>query len=549
MSLTGDIRSFSLSAIGRLLHQEKKTGILSVHSGDRETKIYFRAGDIVFISGALAAELSLGALLKEKKLVTDAEIDLSLEIAKSENKRLGVVFLEKGFISQKKLVNILNYQFKEAISNVLTWRAGSFSYEDGIEGFVEDIRLKLDPIRLVAEAEKWKSYRSLIPNDRVIFHIKAGALKADRFSADGSLRVMLLIDGKRDVAKIIAESGLSRLAVYRALSALAAQDAIEVQGTAGAPGTGAGHDMAVIVGYYLEVIHAVTTDISLELGEKKAYGMLLNALENAPASHLLAGAVVPGDSPGENTGRVCERLVKSGSPVGTASLEAAFKAVIFHLLREKYHVLGFKAVRNTLLRLITSAERLQDETGSVAESVLPFFRTLAGDKGLFSGKKALSTGGGTTEAGADASKGAGQSLEKTGGAAIIAFYSRVIQMVTHEMETEIGGKVYALLNRIMENSEYYDRFLSQYRVDDGIQENVERIRGHIAREGHRLAKNSFVSGFQQVLIALLTEEQRLLGEKSARATVHKIEGFLANISEDTFRPLIMNLIPTLKRII
>ncbi|MBW2677898.1 MAG: DUF4388 domain-containing protein, partial [Deltaproteobacteria bacterium] len=74
MSLTGDIQTFSLSAIGRLLHQEKKTGILKVRSGRNETKIYFRAGDIVFISGALAAELSLGALLKEKNLVTDDEI-------------------------------------------------------------------------------------------------------------------------------------------------------------------------------------------------------------------------------------------------------------------------------------------------------------------------------------------------------------------------------------------------------------------------------------------------------------------------------------------
>ena len=62
MPLTGDIQTFALSAIGRLLHQEKKTGILKVSSRERETSIYFRAGDIVFISGALAAELSLGAL-------------------------------------------------------------------------------------------------------------------------------------------------------------------------------------------------------------------------------------------------------------------------------------------------------------------------------------------------------------------------------------------------------------------------------------------------------------------------------------------------------
>ena len=78
MPLTGDIHTFSLAAIGRLLNQEKKTGILKVSSREGETHIYFRKGDIVFISGDLAAELSLGALLKEKSLVTDEQIDACL---------------------------------------------------------------------------------------------------------------------------------------------------------------------------------------------------------------------------------------------------------------------------------------------------------------------------------------------------------------------------------------------------------------------------------------------------------------------------------------
>ena len=77
MPLTGDIQTFALSAIGRLLHQEKKTGILKVSSRERETSIYFRAGDIVFISGALAAEHSLGAVKQGRfaKALRDGSVE------------------------------------------------------------------------------------------------------------------------------------------------------------------------------------------------------------------------------------------------------------------------------------------------------------------------------------------------------------------------------------------------------------------------------------------------------------------------------------------
>ena len=54
MPIQGDIQTYSLSAIGKLLHDEKKTGILNVSSADSVNSIYFKQGRIVFISGDLA---------------------------------------------------------------------------------------------------------------------------------------------------------------------------------------------------------------------------------------------------------------------------------------------------------------------------------------------------------------------------------------------------------------------------------------------------------------------------------------------------------------
>jgi len=549
MPLTGDIQTFSLSAVGRLLHQEKKTGILKVSSRDRETNIYFRAGDIVFISGALAAELSLGALLKEKKLVTEKEIADSLDSARQENKRLGVVLMENGLVSQEKLVQMLNYQFKEAISAVLTWREGTFVYKDGLNGFVEDIRLKLDPIRLVAEAEKWKAYRSLIPNDHVVFQIKEGALQSDSFSTEGALRVMLLIDGKRDVARIIAETGLPRLGVYRALTALAEQNAVELSGAAQSSQPNSLPDLTSVLQYYLPTIHDITNIMARALGEKKANSMLARSLKRSFEDGNLVEAVGYGGNPEENTRRIYDHLQKQGRAVNGRQLEWDFKKAIFFLLQEEYLVLGFKAVRDTIGRLLESSEHRNGGAQEIDGRMLPFYRALAQDEGYFKGRKNVSDTSGLPEPKQDSHDDPEPGMERVGGAAIIALYSRIIQTVMQEMEAEIGSKAEVLLSAIIEKSEYHDKFLSQYRVGDDVQTNVSRIRDHISREGYRLGKSSFISGFQQTLTELLLAKKQLLGKKSASATVRNIETFLSTIAREEFRPLAMNLMTTIKRII
>ena len=549
MPLTGDIQTFALSAIGRLLHQEKKTGILKVRSRERETSIYFRAGDIVFISGALAAELSLGALLKDKQLVTDKDIEDALSIARSENKRLGVVLMENGLVSQEKLVQMLNYQFKEAISAVLTWRKGAFVYEDGLQGFVEDIRLKLDPIRLVAEAEKWKAYRSLIPNDHVVFQIKEGALQADSFSTDGALRVMLLIDGKRDVSQIIADTGLPRLGVYRALTALATQGAIEVSGATQMSQIGSSQDPAIVAQYYMNTIHDITTIIALELGEKKAHSILTKSLRRSLDNGPLIDMVIPGGDPDENTRRICEYLKQEDTATDGRALEGAFKKTVYYLLQEEYHVLGFKAARDAIGRLVESADLLEGAVKEIADRMLPFYRMLAEHEGYFKGEKSFSDTSGSPQENEDRHEDLKPTMDKIGGAAIIALYSRIIQTVVHEMEAEIGSKADVLLSTIIKKSEYYDKFLSQYRVSDDVQTNVNRIREHISKEGYRLGKSSFISGFQQTLTDLLLVKKQLLGDKSVRASIVKIEQFVSTIAQAEFRPLAMNLVTTIKRII
>lgn len=364
MPLTGSTRTFSLSAIVRLIHTEAKTGVLKVTRGENTAGLYFKNGEIVFISGELTQDLSLSSLLKAGKITSEENIQKSLEIARTTVKRLETVLLELGYIPQNKLANILRYQFKEVLANVLTWDEGEFNYTDGIGDYFEDLRLQIDPIRLMADAQKWREYRSLIPNDQAVFQIKAG-IKPDSLSGDRFSRVMLLINGQRNVAQIIAETGLSRLAVYSALTALASR-----------------------------------------------------------------GAIVRSEAPN--------------------------------------------------------------------------------------------------------------------GAIIIAFYSKVIQMLMRDLKNEVGAKALDLLANILMRSEYYDIFLSQFDIQNSIGANAERIQEHIRTQGHKLGKQGMVRAFQLVLLALMQEQKRLLGDKAARISLIKLKEHLADPAQKNYRPLADHLVAFLQ---
>jgi hypothetical protein len=547
MSIQGDIQTFSLSAIGRMIHDEKKTGILSVSSGDFVTRIYFNQGGIVFISGDLAEELSLGALLKADKLVQETEIQKALEIAAKSNKRLGVVLIEQGCVTKEDLVKVLNLQFKEAISKALTWKEGTFVYTDGLDGYVEDIRLDMDPIRLVAEAERWKEYRILIPNDQVVFQIKDVELRPTSLSTEGVYDVMLLADGNRTVAQIIQATGKTRIAVYRALTSLFVQGIIERKKTPEDIKKGKQISAEAIMLFFLPLIKEIVSDISTEMGSKKAASILAGSIASSPHYDTFLQEIRLEDTTNTMVKNIRDRIGRSSKPVKSTDLATGLKNTIVQILKQEHQLLGLKAVNNTLRRTISLIESMPAEQKIIAGSFMPLLAKLFASEKDSPGTEdvfARTTSDGVVTDGTSGIQA--PNLSNIGGAVIIAFYSRIAQVLINDLEENLGAKTHALFDTILKNSEYHQEFLCRFHVADDTAATVESIRRHISNEGYRLSKMSFIKGFQQVLIELLLEERRLLGDKSTRASLSKINRFLSDPKQRDLMPLSMYFVSTIE---
>jgi hypothetical protein len=179
--------------------------------------------------------------------------------------------------------------------------------------------------------------------------------------------------------------------------------------------------------------------------------------------------------------------------------------------------------------------------------VIAFLNTLVDDEKLHVGTEGSFNGMATNgETKSDHNAIPFPRISQIGGAAVIAFYSRIIQIIMDDLENSIGSKSGELIRKTLESSVYYEKFLSQFNVRDDVKTNVERIRQYISEKGYRLGKISFVNGFQQVLIELLRGEKHLLGAKPTHASIMKLESIASTLKQKEFRYLTEHLMLTIK---
>ena len=301
-----------------------------------------------------------------------------------------------------------------------------------------------------------------------------------------------------------------------------------------------------IMQFFLKLAVEILADLAMELGKKKSEAILENGIEATTYHELFRQTINVAESTEINIQRMNAWMMEQHRDISSKDLFNGFKSIITFLLREEYHLLGAKSLKTTVQRLVEIADAAPQEERRIATPVAVLLnrvlhdqRELVGTDGSFSG---LTTDNETNAGLVDVPF---PHLSQIEGATIIAFYSRILQMIMDDLEGSIGSKSNELMLKIVSSSQYNDKFLSQFNVKDDVKTNVERIRQYISDKGYRLSKASFIKGFQQVLFELLREERLLLGDRSARASILKIERLVPILKQNEFKWLAENLLRTI----
>jgi tetratricopeptide (TPR) repeat protein len=225
MAIKGSLKEASLPDVLQLLSMGQKTGCLSVADRNNFGYVYFDHGYITYASIVNRRD-RLGDILVKGGLITPEQLQAGIDRQSHErDKRLGELLVSMASISRPDLERYMRVQIEEAVYYLFTWISGTFSFEADVQPEEQDFLVRITPESLLLEGarrvDEWSLIEKKIPSFDLIFVVDRPRLAASGVSLTAEQqRLLPLLDGKRDVARLIDDSGLLEFDVGKALYGL-----------------------------------------------------------------------------------------------------------------------------------------------------------------------------------------------------------------------------------------------------------------------------------------------------------------------------------------
>jgi hypothetical protein len=234
MALAGTLKDFGIADILQLIAQQQKTGVLHLRSKDQEVKVGFVEGAIVSAESATRKKRDLfGHLLVRAELITEAQLEMALETQKRSLQRLGDCLISQGVLTKDQYRRMAQLQFNETLYRLFTWKSGTYEFE---QGPVHHDTHDLEPVRAESVlmegfrmVDEWPVIRKRIPRYDLVFAPGKSLPPEFEVAASGEFvsigpserRLAVLVNGYRDVRKLIDLSCLGEFETCKALCNLA----------------------------------------------------------------------------------------------------------------------------------------------------------------------------------------------------------------------------------------------------------------------------------------------------------------------------------------
>jgi len=225
MAIKGSLSEASLPDVLQLLAMGKKSGCLSVTHRQNFGYIYFDKGRICYASIVNRRD-RLGDILVKNGLITQAQLDQCVAVQnRQRDKRLGEILVEREFIAREELHRYIRIQIEEAVYYLFTWNQGTFNFEADVAPDEQDFQVSINPESLLLEGarrvDEWSLIEKKIPSFDLVFEVDRNRLQESAAELTVEQETLVrLIDGKRDVAGLVDESGLGEFDAGKSLYGL-----------------------------------------------------------------------------------------------------------------------------------------------------------------------------------------------------------------------------------------------------------------------------------------------------------------------------------------
>jgi hypothetical protein len=223
VSLRGNLTDFGIADVFQLVGQQRKTGVLELASADEAARIVFEEGAVLLAEPvgrrpdqALADRLVRSGLLTRERVEA-----LQRECEASAESLAGLVQMRSA-LAPPEVEEIRELLSRDTLFDILRWSKGSFEFKPqpvagerraGPRLGAEQILM--DGLRMLDE---WHQFAEAVPSEELVFERSGEWSGAGAEASAAQQRVLLLVDGRLSVQRII---DLSRLGTFEATRALA----------------------------------------------------------------------------------------------------------------------------------------------------------------------------------------------------------------------------------------------------------------------------------------------------------------------------------------
>lgn len=231
MALRGNLRDFTITQLLNLINLAQKTGTLVVDGPSEQAYVSFREGKLAYArvgqeDGSLAAVLH-----KANKLTVNQYRAIVERTGRINDKELGLLLINAGYLSQEEiLANLQNY-FTEVIRRLFTWVEGFFRFEGDMLPPDDRINVRLDLENIIIEGARqlreWEQLQDEIPSLDMALKFTDRPLKNVSLSVE-EWRVVSFINPKNTMKQIAHTNKMNDHEIRRIVYGLLQAGLVEI---------------------------------------------------------------------------------------------------------------------------------------------------------------------------------------------------------------------------------------------------------------------------------------------------------------------------------
>lgn len=223
-AIEGQIDNVGAADIFLFLSQTQRTSVVSFERPDQETRVFFVEGQPVWCVST-KVQLQIEARLAGAGVIKLRDIETALANQKAGSNRIPQALIAEQMATEASIERDLKSLSLDALRDVATWTAGTFTVYDGVIPPPWAFTIAADFPALLIEALRGQCVKENLQREFVSRKCILRPRSASRSSShlnDAERVILALVNGERTVEELVKRSGLDEFQALGAMHVLCA---------------------------------------------------------------------------------------------------------------------------------------------------------------------------------------------------------------------------------------------------------------------------------------------------------------------------------------